>query len=225
MIHRCIIINFQRCDTLMSHCNCYGLLRFFMTQPQHPKESTARPDARVERSQRAILDAARVQLLYNPDASLSDIAQRAGVGRATLYRLYETREDLLLAVGMDCLDAFDRATRHIEDQALGIPHAFQLLFEAVLPLQEEYQFLSRLGDAEDYPAELRAMYWRQQREMIELIREAKQAGKIKQRHPDEWLALLIEAQIFAAQSLMNHQDYTAKQAAEAACKALFEGVR
>lgn len=188
-------------------------------------ESSSKADARIERSRRAILDAARVQLLYSPDASLSDIAQRAGVGRATLYRLYETREALLVAVGVDCFEAFDRATSHIESSALSIRHAFQLLFEAILPLQEEYQFLSRFGDADDYPLELRAIYQRQQREMIDLIEEAKRAGKINKQHPNEWLALLVDVQLYAAQSLLDKGDMTVKQAAEKACEVLFEGIR
>lgn len=188
-------------------------------------ESSSKADARIERSRRAILDAARVQLLYNPDASLSDIAQRAGVGRATLYRLYETREALLVAVGVDCFQAFDRATSHIESSALSIRHAFQLLFEAILPLQEEYQFLGNLGDIEDYPAELRTIYQRQQQEMLELIQEAKRAGKISKHHPDDWLLLLIDAQLYAAHSLVERGGLDIREAAEKACKVLFEGIR
>ena len=190
-----------------------------------PVESSPKTDARIERSRRAILEAARVQLLYNPDASLSDIAQRAGVGRATLYRLYETREVLLIEVGRDCLEAFDHATSDIESKARSIRHAFQLLFEAILPLQEEYQFLNRFGDTEDYPAELRTIYLRQQREMVELIEEAKRAGKIKKQHPNEWLTLLVDAQLYAAQSLINREEMTVKQAAETACKVLFDGIK
>ena len=190
-----------------------------------PVESSPKTDARIERSRRAILEAARVQLLYNPDASLSDIAQRAGVGRATLYRLYETREALLVAVGVDCFEAFDRATSHIESSALSIRHAFQLLFEAILPLQEEYQFLNRFGDTEDYPAELRAIYLRQQQEMLELIQEAKQAGKISKHHPDDWLLLLIDAQLYAAHSLLERGGLDIREAADKACKVLFDGIK
>ncbi len=188
-------------------------------------DSVNRPDVRIERSRRAILNAARVQLLYNPNASLSDIAQRAEVGRATLYRLYDSREALVLAVGMDCLDAFNRATAHIEHQAHSIRHAFQLLFEAILPLEEEYQFVSRLGEAADYPAELQVIYEHQHADMVALVDEAKRGGKINKHHPSEWVVYLIDAQLYAAQVLIRRNGFTVEQAAETACLALFQGVQ
>lgn len=36
--------------------------------------------------------------VHGPDASLDEVARRAGVGNATLYRHFPTRQDLLIAV-------------------------------------------------------------------------------------------------------------------------------
>jgi AcrR family transcriptional regulator len=55
-----------------------------------------RSDARRNRD--AIVAAALQALTESPDASLNAIARRAGVGNATLYRHFQTREDLVLAV-------------------------------------------------------------------------------------------------------------------------------
>jgi AcrR family transcriptional regulator len=55
-----------------------------------------RSDARRNRD--AIVAAALEALTESPDASLNAIAKRAGVGNATLYRHFETREELVLAV-------------------------------------------------------------------------------------------------------------------------------
>ena len=55
-----------------------------------------RSDARRNRD--AIVAAALEALTESPDASLNAIAKRAGVGNATLYRHFQTREDLVLAV-------------------------------------------------------------------------------------------------------------------------------
>jgi AcrR family transcriptional regulator len=55
-----------------------------------------RSDARRNRD--AIVAAALEALTESPDASLNAIARRAGVGNATLYRHFETREELVLAV-------------------------------------------------------------------------------------------------------------------------------
>src|SRR5258705_13790277 len=57
----------------------------------------ARADAR--RNYEALLAAAsEVFGARGPDASLDEIARRAGVGNATLYRHFPTRRDLLVAV-------------------------------------------------------------------------------------------------------------------------------
>ena len=55
-----------------------------------------RSDARRNRD--AIVAAALEALTESPDASLNAIAKRAGVGNATLYRHFQTREELVLAV-------------------------------------------------------------------------------------------------------------------------------
>jgi AcrR family transcriptional regulator len=47
------------------------------------------------RNRAAILEAAAVCLTENPNASLADIAQAAGVGRVTLYGHFSSRDELL----------------------------------------------------------------------------------------------------------------------------------
>jgi AcrR family transcriptional regulator len=63
-----------------------------MTQPGEHRRSDAR------RNRDAIEAAALEALSESPDASLNAIAKRAGVGNATLYRHFQTREELVLAV-------------------------------------------------------------------------------------------------------------------------------
>lgn len=53
--------------------------------------------AAAARNRAVILDAAHDLLADNPNASMNEIAKRAGVGAGTLYRHFPTREDLLLA--------------------------------------------------------------------------------------------------------------------------------
>jgi AcrR family transcriptional regulator len=63
-----------------------------MTEPGDHRRSDAR------RNRDAIAAAAMEALTESPDASLNAIAKRAGVGNATLYRHFQTREELVLAV-------------------------------------------------------------------------------------------------------------------------------
>jgi AcrR family transcriptional regulator len=65
--------------------------------------------AEAERNHGRILDAAREVFLADPEAPISAVAARAGVGISALYRRYPSKEDLLRALAADGL------TRYITD--------------------------------------------------------------------------------------------------------------
>ena len=69
--------------------------------------------ADAEQNRERILRAAR-QVFVNegPDAPLDTIARRAGVGVATLYRRFPSREELIRSVALDTLQ---RLYRHLDE--------------------------------------------------------------------------------------------------------------
>ena len=68
-----------------------------MSRNETYDEVMAREDM-TERTRQAILDAAGRALGRKPDAAMTDIAEEARVGRATLYRHFPTRESLVRGV-------------------------------------------------------------------------------------------------------------------------------
>lgn len=75
--------------------------------PRVTPDQRRRADA--ERNLAAILSAGRECLSRNPAASMTEIAQAAGVGRVTLYGHFSSREDLVEAVVRDTLTHAQRA--------------------------------------------------------------------------------------------------------------------
>ena len=69
-----------------------------MTKQTTPEKTHRRRRADADRSVLAILEAAPDALASDPDASMAEIARRAGVVRATIYAHFPTRESLLDAV-------------------------------------------------------------------------------------------------------------------------------
>ncbi|HEU4515473.1 MAG TPA: TetR/AcrR family transcriptional regulator [Nocardioidaceae bacterium] len=72
------------------------------TGSRRPSPSEAER-ADVLRNRGAILDAAVDVLADDPSASLSEVARRAGLGRATLYRHFPSREALRDAIRQEAL--------------------------------------------------------------------------------------------------------------------------
>ncbi|MEV0148053.1 MULTISPECIES: helix-turn-helix domain-containing protein [unclassified Nonomuraea] len=103
-----------------------------------------RADAR--RNLRRIMTAARDMVAeQGPDAPLDEIARRAGVGSATLYRRFPDRDALLRAVALDALTATATAARTAAEQerdpfealAHYLREALDLRVSAVLPALQD----------------------------------------------------------------------------------------
>lgn len=90
-----------------------------------------RSDAQANHT--ALLTAAvRLFAERGSDVAYEEIAHRAGVGRATLYRHFPTREDLLAAILDAILDDLQLTSERLPDD----PSRFLALFRACLELQE-----------------------------------------------------------------------------------------
>lgn len=87
-----------------------------MTKPNtHAKASAPkRRRADAERSISSILEAALEALASDPEASMAEIARRAGVVRATIYVHFPTRDSLLDAVMEHAVAQVAQATRDAE---------------------------------------------------------------------------------------------------------------
>jgi AcrR family transcriptional regulator len=108
-----------------------------------PTERTLRADA--ERNRKRLLDAAQVLFRERGlDVGVAEIAQRAGIGRGTLFRNFPTKQDLIAAIviermreateyGRTLLDAPDagEALFGFIEEVAGRQHLDRSLFEAV----------------------------------------------------------------------------------------------
>lgn len=156
-------------------------------------------DPRAVRSREALIQTGLSVLIANREASLTEIAQQAGVGRATVYRQFETRESLIKAVAIDCVDRMGEVTVRLHKQAAEGLDAFRLLFSYLTPFTQEMQFLMYL----DYyfpndEADLEKEYQRHQQEIMEMIINAQHNNYIRQDLPAAWIVNVIDGLFFAS---------------------------
>jgi AcrR family transcriptional regulator len=87
----------------------------------------------VERNHRALLDAARELLSERPDVPLYEIARRAGVGQATLYRHFPDRMAIVGEIATEVLDEVEaEAAASSPDVAEGLTVLLELVISAMV---------------------------------------------------------------------------------------------
>ncbi|REL30102.1 TetR/AcrR family transcriptional regulator [Thalassotalea euphylliae] len=182
-------------------------------------------DARIVKSQQALVLAGLTLINKNKEISLSDIAKSAGVGRATLYRLYTSKEALIEAIALHCLQVFEQATQPIEAQATSAMHAFELLFSLAMPLTAELQFLMTLDYFADDIPEVNRIIAEQDQELWDLIEQAKQAGELDNSLPTSWVLNLIEGLFYAGWVQQEEYQASAAQAASLAFRSFSKAVQ
>jgi len=178
--------------------------------PPQARTSPRRADA--QRNIAAILDAAVTALSRDPEASVSEIAQAAGVGRVTLYGHFPNRADLVdaalakaIADGHAALDEVDltgdpRAAlaRLINSSWLLVNRSRALLLAAqqVLPP-------GRIRDLHAGPAE----------RVETLVERGRQAGAFRTDLPTSWLVSVLHSVMHSAADEINAGRLTAGHAA------------
>jgi AcrR family transcriptional regulator len=165
------------------------------------------PDARAQ-VRRAVLETAARVLADNDQASIDDIARASGVGRATLYRWFTSREQLIDAI----LDQIIAEATEVAAQALvetSIPPlaVIQSIARELLALGERYRFMQ---------ANLERVKEEDQRrdEFTAFVHAAQAAGRLRDEMPPEWVTSVFIGLILTAGSDLHDGRLTRLQAEE-----------
>lgn len=180
-------------------------------------------DARLEKSNALILDAALVAFAEEPNTTFTELSKLAGVGRATLYRIYPTRESLIEVLLLKCLDKVDDEIAKVESKALSLRHFFELFFMTIIDLEHEFKLMFKL-ELEEFTSEaVRKRCLQQESEMRALVEQAKSEKIIDRDVPSEWVLILIEGIIDSAWAF-NRAKKDSKFVAKIATRSLLDGV-
>ena len=171
-----------------------------MTKQRTPAEAPAprRRRADAERSVAAILDAALEALASDPDSSMSEIARRAGVVRATIYVHFPTRESLLDAVMEYAVGQVAEATRNAEPERGEPAKALERVLRATWRQLAQFHGLLALNTARLSAEELHQRHLPVLDQLEPLIERGQKQGVFRSDLPVAWHLAVIRAIVHTA---------------------------
>lgn len=170
-----------------------------MPKPTTPAEATGRKRrADAERSFAAILDAALEALASDPDSSMSEIARRAGVVRATIYVHFPTREALLDAVMERAVADVAEATKGAEPDRGEPAEALERVLRATWRELARFHALLAINTARLSAEELHRRHLPVLDQLEPLIRRGQNAGVFRSDLPVAWHLAVLRAIVHTA---------------------------
>ncbi len=163
-----------------------------------PTQRRRRSDA--DRSVRAILEAALEALASDPDASMAEIARRAGVVRATIYAHFPTRESLLDAVMENAVAQVAEATRAAEPTRGEPQEALERVLRAAWQKLSSFHALLAINTARLSVKELHRRHLPVMTLFVPLIERGQKQGVFRGDVPVSWHLAVIRSLVHAASS-------------------------
>lgn len=155
---------------------------------------------------------------------MAEIAAKAGVGRATLYRFFPTRDDLVRTLALESLRQIDEATKMIPYDTLSAEQALAAIVETIVPLGDRFHFLATEPAVLNDP-DFMAGSSRQRNELAELVEAMKAEGSIDRAVSTAWAVAAIEALIYAAWSSVDDGLVARRDAAGLAFRTMVRGLQ
>jgi len=170
-----------------------------MSTSPNRSTKTGRPRRRAdaERSIARILDAAVDALGDDPDASMSEIARRAGVVRATIYVHFPTREALLDAVTERALAEVATVIAAAEPERGGADAALARVVAAAWRTLGRYHALVAINTGTQTHEELHHRHGAVLGKLLPLIERGQSSGDFRSDVPPTWHLSMLMALVHA----------------------------
>ena len=185
------------------------------------------PEARVDgrravadRNREAILEAAICVLGTQPDAGIGEVAAAAGVGRATVYRHFPSREALIEALRESARDEARRRFAEARPDDDDPIEALERFVAAILALGDRYRVVF---PQEQHPGPGRSQVML--RPLGRIIARAQAQGSIDPDLQPAWIVAALRALVRAAVIEVEARRLSREAAAARVVRTLVRGVR
>ena len=188
--------------------------------PAEEPEVKRRSDA--ERNLNRILDAATALLTANPGASMAEIAEASGLVRATVYRHFPTRDDLLRTMYAAALDEALQAIMSVDPDQGKATDAIARMVDALLVVGDRYRILNE--QRRGYP-ELHDKEQAVGAPMIALLERGRKSGELRDDLPVRWQVAALGALLTEALRAVGREDIEREQAGAMVTTTFLESMR
>jgi len=178
-------------------------------------------DQRLIRSENAIIEAGIETLLVNSSAGMTEIAEAAGIGRATLYRHFESREALIQALVMKCYEEIETALephRHLKGRA-----ALETIIDLLMPIANRFKFLVNLWAIVEDDKAVKRIEEQMYEELYRVFDQAKKEGEVDAGLPIAWLTAFFDSALTAGWVLVEEEEMSSEDAARYIKHCFFNG--
>lgn len=152
---------------------------------------------RQQRTKEKMLSLAMFILAKNPKASLNEIAEAAEVGRATLFRYFKSRNQLLHELVVEADDKLEKATRPIIEKKLSARDTLEEFIRVLVPLGASFHFLNSEQISSENSG-IADLYRNQLLRLKELSQRLKSEGIVAPDIPLAWIAAVLDNLIYTA---------------------------
>jgi AcrR family transcriptional regulator len=178
--------------------------------------------ADAERNLNRIIESATALLAVNPGASMAEIAEASGLVRATLYRHFLTRDDLIRAMYAAALDDALTAILSVDPERGKATDALARVVEALLIVGDRYRILSE--QRRGYP-ELREQEESVGAPLIALVERGRRGGELRDDMPLRWVVAALGSLVNEALRAVGRGDIDRAEAGTLVTRTFFESMR
>ncbi|MFA8343590.1 MAG: TetR/AcrR family transcriptional regulator [Rhodothermaceae bacterium] len=149
----------------------------------------------------------------NPAASMDEVAKKAEVGRATLFRHFKCRNDLLNELTVNVETLFEESVKPVIYKQEKAEVIFKEVVELIIPLGARFQFLSYVPLKTDNE-KANERYKSYLNALKDLVKKMIDEKLLSDKMPVEWLANNLDSMIFTAWVSIQDGDIAPKQASQ-----------
>jgi TetR/AcrR family transcriptional regulator, mexCD-oprJ operon repressor len=169
--------------------------------------------ADAARNVKRILETAAGVLANDQGAGMAEVASAAGLARATLYRHFPTRADLVDAIRAQSYDDAGAAIAACRLEEGPVGDALRRLVEGLVAVGDRYRFLQNEAETEAGGAANRKREEELGRPVFAMIMRGQQSGELAADVSPRWVTRTLEALIRSALRGVSEGEFTASEAA------------